>query len=88
MEYFCLFNSDGEENSKADNFNDIYYSLKYEADLLFTRLVSFRGGGCCCCCFVFYQTIQARNLEVQWATTNCVGIIWKILNVTVGEISR
>uniref|UniRef100_A0A669BBQ4 Integrin, alpha 11a n=1 Tax=Oreochromis niloticus TaxID=8128 RepID=A0A669BBQ4_ORENI len=30
-------NSDGEENSKADNFNDIYYSLKYEADLLFTR---------------------------------------------------
>lgn len=45
MEYFCLFNSDGEENSKADNFNDIYYSLKYEADLLFTRLVSFRGVG-------------------------------------------
>uniref|UniRef100_A0A8C9YU80 Integrin, alpha 11a n=1 Tax=Sander lucioperca TaxID=283035 RepID=A0A8C9YU80_SANLU len=30
-------NSDGEEMSTADNFNDIYYSLKYEADLLFTR---------------------------------------------------
>uniref|UniRef100_A0A3Q3M2Y7 Integrin, alpha 11a n=1 Tax=Mastacembelus armatus TaxID=205130 RepID=A0A3Q3M2Y7_9TELE len=29
--------SDGEEVSTADNFNDIYYSLKYEADLLFTR---------------------------------------------------
>ncbi|KAM9860747.1 integrin alpha-11a isoform 2-T2 [Aulostomus maculatus] len=29
--------SDGEETSTADNFNDIYYSLKYEADLLFTR---------------------------------------------------
>ncbi|KAG7221759.1 hypothetical protein INR49_029142 [Caranx melampygus] len=29
--------SDGEEMSTADNFNDIYYSLKYEADILFTR---------------------------------------------------
>ncbi|XP_061526387.1 integrin alpha-11a isoform X2 [Phycodurus eques] len=29
--------SNGEEMSTADNFNDIYYSLKYEADLLFTR---------------------------------------------------
>ncbi|XP_069561725.1 integrin alpha-11a [Brachyistius frenatus] len=29
--------SDGEEMSTADNFNNIYYSLKYEADLLFTR---------------------------------------------------
>ncbi|XP_063736644.1 integrin alpha-11a isoform X1 [Eleginops maclovinus] len=29
--------SDGEEISTADNFNDIYYSLNYEADLLFTR---------------------------------------------------
>uniref|UniRef100_A0A8C4H9H8 Integrin, alpha 11a n=1 Tax=Dicentrarchus labrax TaxID=13489 RepID=A0A8C4H9H8_DICLA len=29
--------SDGEEMSTADNYNDIYYSLKYEADLLFTR---------------------------------------------------
>uniref|UniRef100_A0A3P8RUP3 Integrin, alpha 11a n=1 Tax=Amphiprion percula TaxID=161767 RepID=A0A3P8RUP3_AMPPE len=29
--------SDGEERSTADNSNDIYYSLKYEADLLFTR---------------------------------------------------
>ncbi|XP_071771799.1 integrin alpha-11a [Centroberyx gerrardi] len=29
--------SDGEEMSSTDNFNDIYYSLKYEADLLFTR---------------------------------------------------
>ncbi|XP_037547485.1 integrin alpha-11a [Nematolebias whitei] len=29
--------SDGEETSKADNFNDIYYFLKYEGDLLFTR---------------------------------------------------
>ncbi|KAI4830952.1 hypothetical protein KUCAC02_002553 [Chaenocephalus aceratus] len=29
--------SDGEEMSTADNFNDIYYSLNYEADLLFTR---------------------------------------------------
>lgn len=28
--------------STADNFNDIYYSLKYEADLLFTRFVSFK----------------------------------------------
>ncbi|KAI3377427.1 hypothetical protein L3Q82_008616, partial [Scortum barcoo] len=33
--------SDGEDMSTADNFNDIYYSLKYEADLLFTRFVSF-----------------------------------------------
>ncbi|XP_077444136.1 integrin alpha-11a isoform X1 [Stigmatopora argus] len=30
-------NSNGEEISTADNFNDIYYSLQYEADLLFTR---------------------------------------------------
>uniref|UniRef100_A0A8C5HUH2 VWFA domain-containing protein n=1 Tax=Gouania willdenowi TaxID=441366 RepID=A0A8C5HUH2_GOUWI len=29
--------SDGDEMSTADNFNDIYYILKYEADLLFTR---------------------------------------------------
>ncbi|KAM9817323.1 integrin alpha-11a isoform 2-T2 [Neosynchiropus ocellatus] len=29
--------SDGEEVSTADNFNDLYYPLKYEADLLFTR---------------------------------------------------
>ncbi|XP_074522322.1 integrin alpha-11-like [Halichoeres trimaculatus] len=29
--------SDGQEVSTADNFNDIFYSLKYEADLLFTR---------------------------------------------------
>ncbi|TKS69570.1 Integrin alpha-11 [Collichthys lucidus] len=29
--------SDGEEITTTDNFNDIYYSLKYEADLLFTR---------------------------------------------------
>ncbi|XP_061671329.1 integrin alpha-11a isoform X3 [Syngnathoides biaculeatus] len=29
--------SNGEEMSTTDNFNDIYYSLKYEADLLFTR---------------------------------------------------
>ncbi|XP_034736538.1 integrin alpha-11a isoform X1 [Etheostoma cragini] len=29
--------SDGEEMSTVDNSNDIYYSLKYEADLLFTR---------------------------------------------------
>lgn len=28
------------DTSAADNFNDIYYSLKYEADLLFTRSVS------------------------------------------------
>ncbi|KAG8001234.1 Integrin alpha-11, partial [Nibea albiflora] len=28
---------DGEEITTTDNFNDIYYSLKYEADLLFTR---------------------------------------------------
>ena len=34
-------NSDGEEMSTADNFNDIYYSLKYEGDLLFTRLVTY-----------------------------------------------
>lgn len=32
--------SDGVDTSAADNFNDIYYSLKYEADLLFTRFVS------------------------------------------------
>lgn len=41
--------SDGEELSTADNFNDIYYSLKYEADLLFTRFVSFS---------VSYETVQ------------------------------
>uniref|UniRef100_A0A8D3C9U4 Integrin, alpha 11a n=1 Tax=Scophthalmus maximus TaxID=52904 RepID=A0A8D3C9U4_SCOMX len=33
--------SEGEEMSTADNFNDIYYSLKYEADLLFTRFVNY-----------------------------------------------
>uniref|UniRef100_A0AAQ4RI06 Integrin, alpha 11a n=1 Tax=Gasterosteus aculeatus aculeatus TaxID=481459 RepID=A0AAQ4RI06_GASAC len=33
----CSLHSDGEEMSTADNFNDIYYSLKYEGDLLFTR---------------------------------------------------
>lgn len=32
--------SDGVDTSAADNFNDIYYSLKYEADLLFTRFDS------------------------------------------------
>uniref|UniRef100_A0A8C7ZZT2 Integrin, alpha 11a n=1 Tax=Oryzias sinensis TaxID=183150 RepID=A0A8C7ZZT2_9TELE len=30
-------NSDGEEINKADNFKVIYYPLKYEGDLLFTR---------------------------------------------------
>ncbi len=55
-------NSDGEEMSTADNFNDIYYSLKYEADLLFTRFVSFS---------VSSQTMHVEvilepvNLEVQ-----------------------
>uniref|UniRef100_A0A3P9NLM3 Integrin, alpha 11a n=1 Tax=Poecilia reticulata TaxID=8081 RepID=A0A3P9NLM3_POERE len=29
--------SDGEEVNRADNVNDIYYSLSYEGDLLFTR---------------------------------------------------
>ncbi|CAB1338961.1 unnamed protein product [Coregonus sp. 'balchen'] len=29
--------SDGEEVTLADNFNDIFHPLKYEADLLFTR---------------------------------------------------
>ncbi|KAM9409913.1 integrin alpha-11a [Pholidichthys leucotaenia] len=29
--------SDGEDKNTADNFNDIYYSLKYQTDLLFTR---------------------------------------------------
>lgn len=32
-------NSDGEEVNTANNVNDIYYSLKYEADILFTRFV-------------------------------------------------
>uniref|UniRef100_A0A668A1Y6 Integrin, alpha 11a n=1 Tax=Myripristis murdjan TaxID=586833 RepID=A0A668A1Y6_9TELE len=41
--------SDGEEMSSADNINDIYYSLKYEADLLFTRFVIFT---------VSYQTMH------------------------------
>lgn len=42
-----FLNSDGEEVSTADNFNDIYYSLKYEADLLFTRFVQFsHNSGC------------------------------------------
>lgn len=36
----CSLHSDGEEMSTADNFNDIYYSLKYEGDLLFTRFVN------------------------------------------------
>uniref|UniRef100_A0A674NF41 Integrin, alpha 11a n=1 Tax=Takifugu rubripes TaxID=31033 RepID=A0A674NF41_TAKRU len=30
-------NSDGEETNAADNSEEIYYSLNYEADLLFTR---------------------------------------------------
>uniref|UniRef100_A0A8C5HUJ5 VWFA domain-containing protein n=1 Tax=Gouania willdenowi TaxID=441366 RepID=A0A8C5HUJ5_GOUWI len=34
---------DGDEMSTADNFNDIYYILKYEADLLFTRLLQNLG---------------------------------------------
>ncbi|MEQ2237252.1 hypothetical protein ILYODFUR_021319, partial [Ilyodon furcidens] len=29
--------SDGDEVNTADNFNEIYYSLKYEGDILFTR---------------------------------------------------
>ncbi|XP_047218221.1 integrin alpha-11a isoform X2 [Girardinichthys multiradiatus] len=29
--------SDGEEVNTADNFNEIYYTLKYEGDILFTR---------------------------------------------------
>ncbi|XP_048886005.1 integrin alpha-11-like isoform X1 [Brienomyrus brachyistius] len=29
--------SDGEEVNMADNYNDIYHQLRYEADLLFTR---------------------------------------------------
>uniref|UniRef100_A0A7N6A9S8 VWFA domain-containing protein n=1 Tax=Anabas testudineus TaxID=64144 RepID=A0A7N6A9S8_ANATE len=33
----------------SDNFNDMYYSLKYEADLLFTRFVSFS---------ISYETIK------------------------------
>lgn len=34
-------NSDGEETNTADNSDEIYYSLNYEADLLFTRFDSF-----------------------------------------------
>lgn len=39
---FCKYlspsvNSDGEEMNMADNSDEIYYSLNYEADLLFTR---------------------------------------------------
>lgn len=58
FEYFSFrsLNSDGEEMSTADNFNDIYYSLKYEADLLFTRFVSF---------LMLYQTMHvAEAIEV------------------------
>lgn len=38
MHFFFLY-SDGEEVTLADNFNDIFHPLKYEADLLFTRFV-------------------------------------------------
>lgn len=35
--------------NRADNVNDIYYSLNYEGDLLFTRFVK---------CFDFHQTVD------------------------------
>lgn len=43
---FCKYlspyvNSDGEEMNMADNSDEIYYSLNYEADLLFTRFDNF-----------------------------------------------
>lgn len=34
--------SDGEEVALQDNINDIFYMLRYEADLLFTRSVRVR----------------------------------------------
>lgn len=45
---FCKYlspslNSDGEETNAADNSEEIYYSLNYEADLLFTRFANFTG---------------------------------------------
>lgn len=47
--HFCKYlspslNSDGEETNTADNSEEIYYSLNYEADLLFTRFDSCTGG--------------------------------------------
>lgn len=64
FEYFSL-NSDGEEMSTADNFNDIYYSLKYEADLLFTRFVNFS---------MSYQTIHVEViLEVMILNVQVTG---------------
>ncbi len=35
--FLCLSCSEGEEVFLHDNINDISYTLKYEADLLFTR---------------------------------------------------
>lgn len=40
FEHFWSLNSDGEETNPADNSNDIYYWLKYEGDLLFTKYVN------------------------------------------------
>lgn len=39
--------SDGEEVALQDNINDIFYMLRYEADLLFTRSVRV-----CVCVFI------------------------------------
>lgn len=35
--FTVCFCSEGEEVALHDNVNDIFYTLKYEADLLFTR---------------------------------------------------
>uniref|UniRef100_A0AAV2LUD8 C2H2-type domain-containing protein n=1 Tax=Knipowitschia caucasica TaxID=637954 RepID=A0AAV2LUD8_KNICA len=37
LHIFLEASSDGEDVSTADNYNDMYYFLQYEADLLFTR---------------------------------------------------
>lgn len=38
LRVLCLFHfSEGEDIFPEDNINDIYHSLKYEADILFTR---------------------------------------------------
>lgn len=68
-------NSDGEEMSTADNFNDIYYSLKYEADLLFTRFVSFS---------MSLQTMRVEEVQVT-GTKGFDSICEMLINIDLGK---
>lgn len=65
--------------STADNFNDIYYSLKYEADLLFTRFLMtvFFSNGACNRHTVHIEKLPASYIRVTHCILNVFVIHFK-----------